>query len=99
VLVRDSGALSGRADGAQPAPPVSLPAGEEVVWDGRLAITASVPGAVVYADGSAPRIETANNATVATQWLLAARTAHTLAAVAHDPNSETPQNRINVPKP
>jgi len=99
VLARDSGALSGRADGARPAPPVTLPAGEEIVWDGRLAITASASRAVVYADGSAPRIEAANDATVATQWLLAQRVAHMLGATAYDPNSETPQNEINIPKP
>ena len=81
VLSRDSGALSGRADGAQPAPPVALPAGEEVVWDGRLAITAFAPGGAVYADGSQPRIEAANKAAVATQWLLAERVAHMLGAI------------------
>jgi hypothetical protein len=54
---------------------------------------------VVYADGSAPRIEAANDATVATQWLLAQRVAQMLGATAHDPNSETPQNEINIPKP
>jgi tRNA(Ile)-lysidine synthase len=99
VLARDSGALSGRADGAQPAPPVSLPAGEEIVWDGRLALIASAPGAMVYADGSAPRIETANDATVATQWVLAARIAHMFAAFAHDPKRKTPQDEINISKP
>jgi hypothetical protein len=78
---------------------VTLPAGEEIVWDGRLAIAASAPGAVVYADGSAPRIETPDNAAVATQWLLTARVAHMLGAAAHHPNSETPQNEINIPKP
>jgi len=99
VLSRDSGALSGRADGAQPAPPVSLPAGEEIVWDGRFALTACAPGAMVYPDGSQPRIETVNKAAVATRWLLAERIAHMLGAAAHDLNSETPQNEINIPKP
>jgi tRNA(Ile)-lysidine synthase len=99
VLSRDSGALSGRADGAEPAPPVPLPPGEEIVWDGRLALTASAQGAVVYAVGSQPRIETTNSATVATQWLLTSRVAHMLGAAAHDPNSETPQNGINISKP
>jgi len=98
VLARDSGALSGRAGGAQPAPPVALPAGEEVVWDGRLALTASAPGAVVFTDGSQRKIEAPYNATVATQWLLAERVAHMLGHRAN-PNSETPQTGINISKP
>jgi tRNA(Ile)-lysidine synthase len=43
-LTRDGGAVLGRADGPKPLPPLELPAGVEVVWDGRIAVTASMPG-------------------------------------------------------
>jgi len=99
LITRDSGALLGRAGGGEPMPPVRLPAGEELVWDGRLALTASASGVVVYADGSTPRIEAPNNATVATHWLLAERVEHMLGVAKR---SEVPQkaaNEINTPKP
>lgn len=44
TLIRELGAVVGRADGAQPLPPRELPAGVEVTWDGRVAITAPEPG-------------------------------------------------------
>lgn len=43
AVTRDSGAVTGRADGAQGIGGLDLPAGVEKVWDGRLAIVASAP--------------------------------------------------------
>lgn len=82
---RDPGALLGRADGAPPVAPMSLPAGAEVVWDGRLALFAGVEGARVAAgpagiviDGS-PGPKPLNQAgNVVSRWLLYERVAHVL---------------------
>lgn len=43
-LMREAGAVLGRADGAPPLAPLELPAGVELVWDGRIAATAPGPG-------------------------------------------------------
>ena len=79
-------------------PPLPLPAGE-TVWDGRLALTASVSGVMVYADGSTPRNEAPNNATVATHWLLAERVEHTLGVAKRSEVPQNAANEINIPKP
>ncbi|MEZ5958123.1 MAG: tRNA lysidine(34) synthetase TilS [Hyphomonadaceae bacterium] len=44
TLLRELGAVVGRSDGAPPLAPLALPEGEEVIWDGRVAITALEPG-------------------------------------------------------
>lgn len=44
TLLRELGAVTGRAGGAPPLAPLPLPAGSEVIWDGRIAITAPEPG-------------------------------------------------------
>jgi tRNA(Ile)-lysidine synthase len=44
MLTRDPGAVVGRSGGQAPAAAIELPAGREVVWDGRLAVTAAAPG-------------------------------------------------------
>jgi len=54
VVSRDRGALTGRADGAPPLAPLALPAAREVVWDGRVALTAGEPGWSVNVENGAP---------------------------------------------
>lgn len=44
ALQRERGAVLGRADGAPPLSALALPANEEAIWDGRLAVTAPEPG-------------------------------------------------------
>ena len=44
VLRRDPGAVLGRSGGGKPLLAAPLPVGREVVWDGRLALTAQAPG-------------------------------------------------------
>lgn len=44
ALLRESGAVLGRADGAPPHAPLPLAANVEAIWDGRLAVTASEDG-------------------------------------------------------
>jgi tRNA(Ile)-lysidine synthase len=44
TLIRELGAVAGRTDGVPPLAPLDLPAGSEVIWDGRIAITAPEPG-------------------------------------------------------
>ncbi|MEQ1817516.1 MAG: tRNA lysidine(34) synthetase TilS [Terricaulis sp.] len=43
-LLRERGAVLGRADGAQPLAPLPLTANVEAIWDGRLAVTVSEDG-------------------------------------------------------
>lgn len=50
VLQREAGAVLGRADGASSLAPLALPANSEVIWDGRLGITALAPGWRVVPD-------------------------------------------------
>ncbi|MEQ1709139.1 MAG: tRNA lysidine(34) synthetase TilS [Terricaulis sp.] len=83
VLSRDAGALRGRADGAVPIAPLPLPAGEEAVWDGRLAITVSAPGWSVVAEAGRPRLAKGGvrlevGELGAAYWLLEARVQHLL---------------------
>ena len=99
IILRDSGALSGRAGGGGPMRPMALPASKETVWDGRLALTASAPGVMVYADGSKARIEAPRGASVATHWLLADRVAHLLAGAKLSDAPQNAANEINIPKP
>ncbi|MBI3439166.1 MAG: hypothetical protein HY054_11070 [Proteobacteria bacterium] len=99
VISRDSGALSGRAGGSEPLAPALLPVGEELVWDGRLALTASAPGVMVCAGGPKPRIEAPDKAIVATHWLLVERVAHMLAAPKLGVQLQDAANRLNIPKP
>lgn len=80
VLTRDPGALKGRADGAAAAASIPLPAGREIVWDGRVTLTMTEPGwcvapaeAALLRDGARAPLSAA-----ASRWLLAARAAHAL---------------------
>lgn len=80
TLTRDAGALKGRADGAPAPAEALLPAGREVVWDGRVALTMAEPGwavapaeAALQRDGMRLPLSAA-----APRWLLADRAAHAL---------------------
>jgi|CXWL01.1.fsa_nt_gi tRNA(Ile)-lysidine synthase len=53
-ILRDLGALHGRADGRPALAALSLPAGEEIVWDGRLALRAPSEGWRVEVEGARP---------------------------------------------
>lgn len=86
VLERDRGAVLGRADGATALPALDLPAGEDVAWDGRLALKANEPGwrVVVNAEG-APQLArgeerrgVSESGSVETRWLLTDHAAHVL---------------------
>lgn len=44
TLLREAGAVLGRADGVPPLAPLSLRANVEMIWDGRLAVTAPEDG-------------------------------------------------------
>jgi hypothetical protein len=83
VLDRDRGAVSGRADGSPGLPTLLLCAGVETVWDGRLAVTASMEGVAIIADSPAPRFSVADGKAppvVTARWLIADHAAHALAA-------------------
>jgi hypothetical protein len=84
IFGRDRGAIEGRADGAQQLPPLTLQAGVETVWDGRLLLKASALGVSVHADPPAPRLVMEGKQvpplTVQKRWLLAERVAHALQA-------------------
>lgn len=86
ILERDRGGVGGRADGAPGLPATELPAGVEIVWDGRLALCASAPGIQAVARGATPRFlidgDEAPDDAVRQRWLLAERTAHALAPAA-----------------
>jgi len=53
-ISRDPGALTGRADGAKPPPPLVLAPDVEAVWDGRLAVFAREPGWSVIVERGVP---------------------------------------------
>jgi tRNA(Ile)-lysidine synthase len=86
---RDPGAVLGRA-GTSALAELPLPAGQTVIWDGRLALTAAEPGwrARPAGDGQTPAlqhgkaVETLANAlemgAVRAEWLLSERIAHLL---------------------
>ena len=82
TLSRDSGALSGRADGAAPLAPLAIEANAACVWDRRLLLTAQTPGWTVVVEAGRPvlaRGEARQPLTaVPTRWLLDARVAHLL---------------------
>lgn len=82
VIRRDPGALTGRADGVAPIPPLLLPHGRETVWDGRVALTAAEPGWAVVFDGRAPQLQRAAErrplAAAAPHWLIRERVRHVL---------------------
>jgi tRNA(Ile)-lysidine synthase len=81
-ITRDRGALAGRADGAAPVAPLALPQGREVVWDGRVALTAAESGWSVIFEAGAPVLAKgearAPLAAAAPRWLLAERVNHLL---------------------
>jgi len=81
-IVRDAGALRGRADGVGPSRPLPLIAGVETVWDRRLALTAREPGWSVIVEEGAPVLARgearAPVAVASPRWLLAERVAHWL---------------------
>lgn len=84
IIRRDPGALAGRADGAAPMAPFPLTAGEEGVWDGRLALAAWEPGWSVVCDGAAPELQRGAErrplAAASPHWLLKERARHVLGA-------------------
>jgi hypothetical protein len=57
TIARDPGALTGRAGGGRPVPPLDLPFGETAVWDGRLELRALAPGLRVEAGAEGPVLE------------------------------------------
>jgi tRNA(Ile)-lysidine synthase len=81
AIRRDVGALLGRADGAAPLPPLTLPAGVEIVWDGRLLALAHAPGLSIAATAEGPCFERLGAALppekagegVATRWIVEER--------------------------
>lgn len=84
LLRRDPGALTGRADGPPARAAAPLPADEEVVWDGRVALKAAEPGWWVEARGAAiPELvcgpARAPLAAARPRWLLEAHARHRLA--------------------
>ena len=103
VLDRDRGALEGRADGAPALAPLSLAAGVETVWDGRLALCASADGVIVYADPPGVRLSIGEDVPVevTSRWLLADRAAHALnvdTAMVTPSRGGPNQDVINIPK-
>jgi tRNA(Ile)-lysidine synthase len=82
LIRRDPGALSGRADGAAPLSALPLPAGEETVWDGRVAVTIDAPGWRVVFDGRIPQLQRGEErrplAAASPHWLLRERVQHVL---------------------
>lgn len=85
VIRRDPGALAGRADGPAAVAPLPLPTGEEVVWDGRVALTASEPGWSVVLDGAAPALQRGGErrplAAASPHWLIRTRAQHVLGRI------------------
>jgi tRNA(Ile)-lysidine synthase len=88
LMQRDKGAVLGRADGKAALAALKLPSGEEVVWDGRLALTAGEDGWSAKADAQgAPfllrgedRAALAEMDSVESRWLLQDHVAHRLGA-------------------
>lgn len=88
LLSRDVGALAGRAGGAQPLAPLPLPPEEEVVWDGRVALTVSESGWSVRAETGSPVLvkqdvrvslrQAVAARLVSARWIVAAHVRHVL---------------------
>lgn len=82
VIGRDTGALTGRADGAEPVPPHELAPGKQAVWDGRVALTVDKPGWSVVFDGRVPQLQRGEErrplAAASPHWLLRERVQHLL---------------------
>jgi tRNA(Ile)-lysidine synthase len=82
VIARDPGALTGRADGAAPVPPLRLAPGEEAVWDGRVALGLDEPGWSVVFNGRSPELRRGEErrplAAASPHWLLRKRVQHLL---------------------
>lgn len=57
IVSRDPGGVFGRRGGGAPLAPLPLPAGESVVWDRRLALTAAEPGWVAAPPARGERLE------------------------------------------
>lgn len=83
-LTRDSGALSGRADGARPVPPLELAPSTQTIWDRRLALRAPAPGWSVIVEEGAPVLVSSGKrgeiGDAEPRWLLGERVAHLLGA-------------------
>jgi tRNA(Ile)-lysidine synthase len=83
VISRDRGALAGRADGAQPIAPLALPATREVIWDGRVALTAAESGWSVIVEQGTPVLANGDArapfSDAVPRWLLRERVEHLLA--------------------
>lgn len=84
-IVRDPGALTGRADGAAPPPPLALAPVTEAVWDNRLALTVMEPGWSLVTENGAPRLARGADRLgvphVSHSWLLEARVQHLLGRI------------------
>jgi len=82
VIRRDPGALTGRAGGAGPLPPLPLRMGEETIWDGRVALNADESGWSVVFDGKTPLLQRGEErralAAASPHWLLRERVRHVL---------------------
>lgn len=82
VMTRDTGALTGRADGAKPIPPLPLLPNQETIWDGRVALIMARPGWSVVVEAGVPRLARGENraelAAASPRWLLQERVAHLL---------------------
>jgi tRNA(Ile)-lysidine synthase len=80
IIRRDPGALTGRADGAAPVAPLTLIAGQEAVWDGRLAVIAQEPGWSVVFENAKPVLAKgeARAPVASARWLVRDRVEHLL---------------------
>jgi tRNA(Ile)-lysidine synthase len=86
VIRRDPGALAGRAGGSTRVPPLPLPPGEEVVWDGRVTLIGPDGGGwSVALDGADPVLQRDGErrpvAAAAPHWLTKTRVQHVLGRI------------------
>jgi tRNA(Ile)-lysidine synthase len=85
VVARDPGALTGRADGAVPVPPLRLAPGAAAVWDGRVALRVDELGWSVVFNGRSPELlrgeERRPLAAASPHWLLRERVQHLLGGI------------------
>ena len=78
-MSRDPGGVLGRRGGGVRLADLALPTGETVVWDGRLALTASAPGWSAGAAVGGPILRLGGEtrplaeAPVVARWLVSAR--------------------------
>lgn len=84
-ISRDPGALTGRAGGVLPPPPLALAPGIEAVWDNRLALTATEPGWSLVTENGTPQLARGADRRRLPQaphaWLLKGRVQHLLGRI------------------